>query len=54
MSHCARAGKAGCGAGQILTLGTGEREAKEESEPGARSPAVVVQPRGLGCKHFPT
>lgn len=50
MSHCARAGKAGCRAGQILTLGTREREAKEESKLRARSAAVLGQPRGLSCK----
>lgn len=54
MSHCARAGIAGCGAGQILTVGTREREAKEESKLRARSAAVLGQPRGLGCKCFPT
>lgn len=54
MSHCARAGKAGRGAGQILTLGTREREAEEESKLRARSTAVLGQPRGLGCKCFST
>lgn len=52
MSHCARAGKASCRAGQILTLGTREREAKEESKFRARSAAVLGQPRGLSCKCF--
>lgn len=38
MSHHNRVGKVGCGAGQILTLGTRQQKAKEEREklePGA-------------------
>ena len=53
MSHCARAGKAGCGAGQILTLGTREREAKEESKLRARRLQCLASQGGWAANAFP-